>query len=88
MNYILVDRLIYKNNIFKKSIITGSVIMASSYFTYKYRDDSEEVNDWRVKKSRCDKELTNFGQCLEKNNDNYDKCVDLLEAYKKCLQQK
>ena len=87
INYMLIDRLIYKNDIFKKSLISGAII-ATSYFTYNFSNDENDYNDLRVKKSRCDKELTAFGQCLEKNNDNFEKCADLLMAYKRCLQQK
>ncbi len=88
INYILIDRLIYRNDIFKKSLISGAVI-ATSYFTYKIANDNQdEYNDLRPKKSRCDKELTDFGQCLEKYNDNFEKCADFLEVYKKCLQKK
>ena len=35
INYILIDRLIYKNNILKKSLISGAII-ATSYFTYNF----------------------------------------------------
>ncbi len=88
INYILIDRLIYKNNILKKSLIPGAII-ATSYFTYNFSNDNQdEYNDLRPKKGKCDKELTDFGQCLEKNNDNFEKCTHLLEAYKRCLQQK
>ncbi len=87
INYMLIDRLIYKNNIFKKSLIPA--IIATSYFTYNFSNDNkDEYNDLRPKKSRCDKELNDFGQCLEKYNDNSKKCTDLLEAYRRCLQQK
>jgi hypothetical protein len=85
INYMLIDRLIYKNNIFRKSLIPATII-ATSYFTYNFKE--EEYNDLRPKKSRCDKELTEFGQCLEQNNDNFEKCTHLLEAYKRCLQRK
>ncbi len=94
INYMLIDRLIYKNHIFKKSLISGTII-ATSFLTFKYMNDNNEdinniyLNDWKIKeKSRCDKELTDFGQCLEKYNDNFEKCTDFLEAYKRCLQQK
>ncbi len=86
----LIDKLIYKNDIFKKSLISGAIV-ATSYYTYNFANDENNYNDFndlRVKKSRCDKELTEFGQCLEKNNDNFEKCADLLMAYKRCLQKK
>ncbi len=83
----LIDKLIYKNDIFKKSLISTAIV-ATSYYTYNFTNDENNYNDLRVKKSRCDKELTEFGQCLEKNNDNFEKCGHLLEAYKRCLQRK
>ncbi len=79
----LIDRVIYKNNVLKKTLFAGT-LFTSTYFMYKYFDE----NDLRIKEGRCYKELTNFGQCLEKNNDNSEKCIDFLEAYKQCLQQK
>ncbi len=89
----MIDKLMYKNNIFKKSLIS-SAIVATSYYTYNFTNDENNFindennyNDLRPKKSRCDKELTEFGNCLEKYN-NSEKCVHLLEAYKRCLQQK
>ncbi len=81
INYMLIDRLIYRNDIFKKSLFAGT-LFSSIYVTYKYYDN----NDLREKIGRCDKELTAFGDCLEKYNDNSENCKHLLEAYKRCLQ--
>lgn len=78
----LIDRVIYKNNVLKKTLFAGT-LFSSTYFMYKYFDE----NDLRIKEGRCDKELTDFGKCLEKSNDNSEKCLHLLEAYKRCLQQ-
>lgn len=82
INYMLIDRLMYRNDIFKKSLFAGT-LFSSIYVTYKYFDH----HDLRVKEGRCDKELIEFGNCLEKNNDNSEKCTHLLEAYKRCLQR-
>ena len=78
----LIDRLVYKNDIFKKTLFTGT-LFSSLYLSYRYYNN----NDLIMKEGRCDKELTAFGNCLEKYNDNSEKCNHLLEAYKKCLQR-
>lgn len=78
----LIDKFVYKNdNIFKKSLIVGT-FFSSIYLSYKYMNK----NDLRIKERRCNKELSDFGECFDKNNDNRDKCNNLLEAYRKCLQ--
>ncbi len=76
----MIDKLVYKNNIFKKSLFAGT-LFSSIYVTYKYFDN----NDLLMKEGRCDKELIAFGNCLEKYDN--DKCTHLLEAYKRCLQR-
>ncbi len=86
VNYMLIDRLIYKNNIFKKSLF-GATFISIGYVADKFLYKNEDMNDLRIKKEgRCDRELTEFGDCLEKYNDNSEKCKHLLEAYRKCLQ--
>ncbi len=88
-NYILIDTLLHRNNIFKKGLL-GTTIITTAYFINKYNNVKiEDVinNDLRVKEiGKCDKELNDFGKCLEEHNDNFDKCRNFLEAYKKCLQ--
>jgi hypothetical protein len=85
----LIDRLIYKNDIFKKSLF-GATFISITYIANKYlykNEDIKDENDLIIKKvGRCDKELIDFGNCLEKYSDNSAKCTDLLEAYKRCLQ--
>ena len=82
-NYIIIDMLLHRNRVFKNTII-GGTLLTTAYFVNKYYN----VNDLRVSEiGKCDKELSDFGKCLEDNNDNFDKCRNFLEAYKKCLQK-
>ncbi len=90
----LIDRVMYKNDILKKSFLATTFI-SMTYMITKYLHKNEDTNkvgedenDLRIKKvGRCDKELIEFGNCFKKYNNNSDKCTHLLEAYKKCLQQ-
>ncbi len=89
INYLLIDKVLSKNDVVKKCLL-GTGLISTSYAIYKNSNVNDDLGlgiDLRIKeKGKCDKELVDFGNCLEKNNDNYDKCKDFLEAYKRCLQ--
>ncbi len=77
-----------------KYVLT-TFFIGSTYYICKDKDTFEckdcnkctKHNDLRPYEGKCVKELNDFGNCLEKNNDNIDKCSAYLEAYKRCLQR-
>jgi hypothetical protein len=84
INPILVDKYLFSRRVPLPPILFGTFIAASYYY-----DSNKEANSDLTKvRGRCDKELSDFGKCLEKHNDQFNPCEEFLEAYKRCLQNK
>ncbi len=82
-NHIIVDKYLLPNYKIPKSL---PPILIGSIFAYTYVRDELDLRE--KKHGKCDKELTDFGKCLDKYNDHFDACKEFLEAYKRCLQNK
>jgi hypothetical protein len=83
-NHVLIDRYLSSRRIpIPVPPIVIGTLMAYTYF----KDGNKDYNDLRIKEhGKCHQELVDFGKCLEEHNDQFEPCRDLLEIYKKCLQ--
>lgn len=88
INHVLIDKYLLPRRVLLPPIIFGTFVTASYLYNYEKEKKRGEESDLTKVRGRCDKELTAFGHCLEKYNDQFSHCEEFLEAYKRCLQTK